>query len=64
MENYIVKKMLKNSLLLKNIKTEEEVFIHRNVFNALEANPELPVFKVKREFLGQISYWLAIPKTF
>jgi hypothetical protein len=64
MENYIVKKMLKNSLLLKNIKTEEEVFIHRNVFNALEANPELPVFKVKREFLGQVSYWLAIPKTF
>lgn len=64
MENYTVKKMLKNSLLLKNTKTEEEVFIHRNVFNALEANPELPVFKVKREFLGQTSYWLAIPKTF
>lgn len=64
MKEYIIKKMLKNSLLLKNIKTEEEVFIHRNVFNALEANPELPVFKVKREFLGQVSYWLAIPKTF
>lgn len=64
MEKYIIKKMLKNSLLLENKITGEQVFIHRNVFNTLEKNPELPVFKVKREFLGTTSQWLAIPKTF
>lgn len=56
--------MLKNSLLLENKITGEEMFIHRNVFNALEKNPELPTFKVKREFQGTTSYWLAIPRTF
>jgi len=64
MEKYRIKKMLRNSLLIEINITGEEVFVHRNVFNALEKNPELPVFKVKREFLGTTSQWLAIPKTF
>lgn len=64
MEKYRIKKMLRNSLLLENKITGEEMFVHRNVFNALEKNPELPTFKVKREFQGTTSYWLAIPRTF
>jgi len=63
MKKYCVKKMLKNSLLLENKETGEEVFIHRRIFNLLSKSPELPTFKVKREFQGRISYWLAVPTT-
>lgn len=63
MKEYIIKKMLKNSLLVENVKTGEDVFVHRRIFNLLQDNPELPTFKVKREFQGKISYWLAVPTT-
>jgi len=63
MKEYIIKKMLKNSLLIENKETGEEVFIHRRIFNLLTKNPELPTFKVKREFQGRTSYWLAVPTT-
>lgn len=63
MKEYIIKKMLKNSLLVENVKTGEEMFIHRRIFNLLMKNPELPVFKVKREFQGKVFHWLAVPTT-
>lgn len=55
--------MLKNSLLVENVKTGEEMFIHRRIFNLLMKNPELPVFRVEREFQGKTSHWLATPTT-
>ena len=63
MKEYIIKKMLKNSLLVENVKTGEEMFIHRRIFNLLMNNPELPIFKVEREFQGKTSHWLATPTT-
>ena len=37
-EIYELSKMSKNSMILKNRKTGEMVFIHRNAYNALLAN--------------------------
>lgn len=61
--DFAIRKMAKNSLLLQNKQTGETCFIHRNVFNVVNDNPELPLFRVEKNFNGHTSVWLATPMT-
>lgn len=61
---WIPKKMLRNSMLVENIKTGEQAYIHRRIFNTVTQNPELSLFIVHRDFMGMPMNWLATPMTF
>lgn len=61
--DFAIRKMAKNSLLVENKQTGETMFIHRNVFNVVNSNPELPLFRVEKNFNGHLSVWLAAPMT-
>lgn len=61
--DFAIRKMAKNSLLVENKQTGETMFIHRNVFNVVNSNPELPLFRVEKNFNGRLSVWLAAPMT-
>ena len=60
---YSAVKMNKNSLLLENKLTGEQVLIHRRIFNIAMRNPELPLFKTEREWQGHRMFWLATLST-
>lgn len=57
MQEFNIIKMCKSSLLLQNKKTGENVYIHRNVFNKLDASVDYRV--VRHENLGYTS-WVEI----
>lgn len=61
---FTVKKMNRNSLTVENKRTGEECYVARRVFNALVQNPELPVFTVRKDFMGMSMNWLATPMTY
>ena len=55
-------RMNRNSLTLQ-LGNGEIVLIHRNVYNKLAVNPELPTYLVTREFQGKLSHWIATLST-
>lgn len=54
--------MNRASLTLK-LETGEYLFVTRRVFNTIRENPDIPMYQVEREYLGQKTSWVAIPMT-
>ena len=60
--NAKVLRMCKNCLVLE-LPSNKEIFITRKVFNEIRKNPDIPMYRVLREYLGIEMDWVAIPMT-
>ena len=58
-----IQRMLSNSMVLIDKRTQETYLIHRRIFNLALNNPEMPLFPVKREYEGKSTKWLATIST-
>ena len=54
--------MCKNCLVLE-LPSGKEIFVTRKVFNEIRKNPDIPMYRVLREYLGVEMAWIAIPMT-
>ena len=52
----------RNSVVLE-LTPGEKIFCSSRVYNAIQKNPDIPIYSVQREFKGQTSYWVAILTT-
>lgn len=67
LDNRVVNKatvvhMNRASLTLE-LAPNERIMITRRVFNTIRENPDIPMYQVEREYLGQKTSWIAIPMT-
>lgn len=61
LDEFDIKKMCRASLFVENKHNGFCAYISRRVFNAVVANPELPLFKTTVNIDGHESTWLATP---
>ena len=54
--------MNRASLILE-LAPNERVMVTRRVFNAIQLDPDIPMFLVCKEYMGKKFDWIAIPLT-
>lgn len=60
---FAIHRMLRNSLVLMDKRTQEVYYIHRDIFNRAQATPELPLIPVQRRFEDKLTVWLGAIST-
>lgn len=60
--NAKVIKMNRNSVVLEFL-SKEKMYCSRRVFNAIQADPEIPIYSVEKTHQGVTTEWLAVPLT-